>query len=368
MCVSVYVAMVCARVSPFWPSAAQLISWGAIEGVRVALDREYWRLATSAFVHGGLIHMGLNMWSLFVIGRLVERLYGNFAFAVLYLAAGIGGAIASLAASPVRVSVGASGAICGVLGALLAFLLTHRHTIPLLVLKPLSANAIGYIVFIVILGVLVTNIDQAAPLGGLAVGFVGGLLLTRPWPVVKSRWVGFRRILVSVAIAASLAGAAFAVARHSAMRLPPEVRIQHIVAQITPALRELGAIGDDVPSSLALLRDRADPAAAQTYLQDIERLKGRATNNLTRMRHATTSDPGLTQMVDSLIQAQTSQLALLEAGRRYLATGDALDLTGPDGFLARKAESHQGVRRFQQQQIRYLSDQRLLIKTAPPKP
>ena len=101
-----------------WPKGAELIVWGANEGVRIVLQHEYWRLFTSVFVHGGFIHLAVNMWSLFVIGPLVERIYGNWAFAVLYVAAGIGGAIASVAASPVRIGVGASGAICGLLGAL----------------------------------------------------------------------------------------------------------------------------------------------------------------------------------------------------------------------------------------------------------
>ena len=125
VCVVVYAVMVFSGVSPLWPTGSQLILWGANEGARVILLHEYWRLFTSVFVHGGFIHVALNMWSLLAIGPLVERLYGNVAFAVIYLAAGIGGALSSIAANPVRASVGASGAICGVLGALVAFLLVH---------------------------------------------------------------------------------------------------------------------------------------------------------------------------------------------------------------------------------------------------
>ena len=73
------------------------------------LRQEYWRLATSVFVHGGLIHLALNLWSLIVIGPLIERIYGPPAFAVIYLSAGIGGAVASAVMPPMRVSVGASG-------------------------------------------------------------------------------------------------------------------------------------------------------------------------------------------------------------------------------------------------------------------
>jgi hypothetical protein len=237
-----------------------------------------------------------------------------------------------------------------------------------LVLKPLRANAIGYVVFIVILGALVPNIDQEAHLGGLALGFIGGLLMSRPWPVIKSRWVALRRAIAAVFFAALLAGGAFAVTRSGATRLPPALRFQHIEEQIAPALAEFNAIGEEIPSSLALQRDRGDPAAAQTYLRAIRSLTERGTKNLARFRHSTTSDPALRAMVDSLVEAQTGQLARLQAARRYLETGDSLELTGPDGFLAAKAVADQAVRRFQQQQLRFLSDQRLITIPHPAEP
>ena len=108
----------------------------------------------------------MNVWNLVVIGPLVERLYGNLAFAVIYLASGVGGAIASLAASPVRVGVGASGAICGILGALAAFLIVHRRAMPKSILKSFRGSLLSVIVFMAILGYFVPNIDQQAHLGG----------------------------------------------------------------------------------------------------------------------------------------------------------------------------------------------------------
>ena len=206
-CAALYLVMIASSVPFFWPTASQLIGWGANEGSRVVLDHEYWRLLTMVFVHGGLIHLVVNMSSLAVIGPLVERLYGSLAFAVIYLAAGVGGALASLAASPVRVSVGASGAICGVLGALLAFLIVHRRNVPASVRTPLLFNLAGIVVFMMILGYFVPNIDHEAHLGGVAVGFFCGLLLTRPWPVTGGRRVIARRAAASVAIALALAGA-----------------------------------------------------------------------------------------------------------------------------------------------------------------
>ena len=185
-CVAIYAAMVLSGVEPIIPTTEHLREWGANDGARVVLRHEYWRLPASVFIHGGLIHLAVNMWCLYSIGPLVERLFGNFAFAALYLAAGIGGAIASMATLPFRVSVGASGAIFGTLGALLAFLIVHRRSVPGSVLKPLRSSALSFVVFNTLFGVAVPNIDQSAHMGGLAAGFVGGLLLIRPWPVVRS--------------------------------------------------------------------------------------------------------------------------------------------------------------------------------------
>jgi rhomboid protease GluP len=185
-CVAVFTAMVCSGVPAINPESSALLQWGANQGVRVLVRREYWRLLTSVFVHGGLLHLAVNLWCLMTIGPFVERLYGNRAYLAIFLAAGIGGALAS-AVRHAKVSVGASGAIFGVLGALLSFLIIHRRSIPSSVLKPLRANTVGFVAFNTILGVFVPIIDQSAHLGGLVTGLLSGLLLSRRWPVIPKR-------------------------------------------------------------------------------------------------------------------------------------------------------------------------------------
>ena len=214
-CALVYVAMIATGVPWLFPSADQLLRWGASRGIDVVLNREYWRLATTMFLHGGLIHLAMNMWGLYAVGPLVERLYGSLAFAIIYLASGVGGALASLAASPFRVGVGASGAICGILGALTAFLIVHRRAIPRLILKSFRASLTSVVILMAILGYCVPNIDHQAHLGGLATGFLSGLLLTRPWPIASSRWVAFRRAAATLLIVASLSAVAVLVTRRA---------------------------------------------------------------------------------------------------------------------------------------------------------
>jgi rhomboid protease GluP len=367
-CVAVSVFMVCSGLPVLWPTGADLIGWGANEGSRIILRHEYWRLFTMVFIHGGLIHLIVNMWSLLVIGPLVERIYGSLAFLVLYVAAGVGGAIASVAASPMRVSVGASGAICGALGALLAFLIIHRREIPASVRKPLLLNIVGIIVFMAILGAIVPNIDQEAHLGGLAMGFFGGLLLTRPWPVVCGAWVGARRLAGSIAIAALLAGTVWAVARRGATIVPPANRFQDVAAQLTPALQEYQAIAEQMPATLILGRDRDDLSARAKHLQTIKDLTERGKANFLRMRNVKTPDQGLRSLIIDLINAQSSQLGTLEAARRYLETGDAEHVKGSEGVLSRRTASLRETQAFQEHQQSYLLKYGLIPKPAEPKP
>jgi rhomboid protease GluP len=363
-CVALFTVMVASGVPPLWPTGPDLVRWGANQGTGIVLYHEYWRLFASVFVHGGLIHLAVNMWSLFVIGPLVERLYGNWAFAVLYVAAGVGGAIASVAASPMRIGVGASGAICGVLGALVAFLITHRRSIPSSLLKSLRTSALGIVIFMAMMGLVVPNIDQEAHLGGLATGFVSGLLLSRPLARDTGRWVLFRRIAASLLLAAAVAGAAVTVARRGLTALPPSVRWQELRVQFAPSVDEFNEIDKVMPATMILSRDREDEAERRKHLESVATLTQRGTANLARLRRATTPDPSLRNMLGALIEAQADQLEELSASRRFLETGNCDDLTGPAGVLAKKAATSGAVRSFQKRQVDYLTKHRMLANQA----
>src|SRR5262249_42359485 len=238
-------------------------------------------LFTNVFVHFGLIHLSLNMWNLLVIGPLVERLYGNLAFAVIYIASGIGGSIASFAKSPLRVGVGASGAICGVLGGLVAFLVVHRQRIPKTILTSFKKSLLWVVVSMAILGYLIPNIDHQAHLGGFVSGFLAGLLLSRSWPVVKSRSATLRLIVGTLVTAGALALIAAAVSRRASADLPPEMRLQAMK-------EEFLAIASASPQSLA---EFDEPQARATNLKKIKALSARANANLAAVRRAPTAHP-----------------------------------------------------------------------------
>lgn len=130
---------------------------------------QYYRLITCMFLHGGLVHLGLNMYALYSIGPLVEGFYGKFKYTLIYFAAGILSSIFSYKLSS-SISIGASGAIFGVLGASLVFAFKMRNTIGREFLK----NILSVIGINLIIGLTLPNIDNYGHLGGL----IGGSALS----------------------------------------------------------------------------------------------------------------------------------------------------------------------------------------------
>lgn len=135
---------------------------------------EWWRLLSALFVHVSLAHLLVNMWVLWSAGRFTERLFGNWLYLAIYLGAGVGGGLASMAWNPSVVTVGASGAIFGVLGAMLSFLV-HGHTrVPLPVVRAHLIPTTVFVLFSIFNGLFQPNVDNAAHVGGLFTGLMLG--------------------------------------------------------------------------------------------------------------------------------------------------------------------------------------------------
>ena len=136
-------------------------NWG-MWPIGIAANGDYWSLLTSAFLHGSILHIAFNMYVLFVMGPTLERVLGHARFAVLYLLAALGGAVASYYFSDMNtVSVGASGAIFGLMGAFVVAGRRLRYDITQ-VLVLLAIN--------LVFGFIQPNVDWRAHLGGLVVG------------------------------------------------------------------------------------------------------------------------------------------------------------------------------------------------------
>jgi rhomboid protease GluP len=132
---------------------------------------QWWRLVTAVFLHAGLLHIGFNLWCLFDLGPEVESLFSTPKFVVFYLVAGVAGFVLSLWWSPLGMSVGASGAILGLIGILIGASFHHGH-----LGKEYRGQLWRWVIYIFIFG-LFFAVDNAAHFGGLVTGALLGYLV-----------------------------------------------------------------------------------------------------------------------------------------------------------------------------------------------
>jgi len=133
---------------------------------------EIYRLITSAFLHAGILHLAFNMYALFVIGNQVETYLGKFKFTLVYLISAVTGSLMSCVFSE-TISVGASGAIFGLLGSLLYFGYHYR----LYLGDVLKRQIIPLIIANLALGFMLSGVDNAAHIGGLIGGYLATMAL-----------------------------------------------------------------------------------------------------------------------------------------------------------------------------------------------
>jgi membrane associated rhomboid family serine protease len=157
---------------------------------------EWWRLGTSMFLHYGILHIGFNMWALYVIGTPLEGMLGRARFAALYFLAGIGGSILSFSTGQLLTpAAGASGAIFGIFGAF--FVILRRRNLE-------SGGILGLIVINLVLSFTFANIDWRGHVGGLVVGAVlGAVFAYAPAGPSRDQLQAVGCAVVAVALAAA---------------------------------------------------------------------------------------------------------------------------------------------------------------------
>lgn len=144
---------------------------------------QWWRIITGGFLHSGLLHFGMNMMLLYLLGKQLEPVLGRARFAALYLACLVGGSLGALWVSPTVGTVGASGAVFGLMGA--AVVAQRRSGIDV------WRNGIGGLVVInLLLTFAVPGIAIGAHVGGLVIGVVVGALVFALDSAVRSPWIG----------------------------------------------------------------------------------------------------------------------------------------------------------------------------------
>ncbi len=152
----------------------ELLSIGWKQNFLVA-NGQYWRLFTAMFLHGGIAHLAVNMYSLWILGREVETIYGTPRFLIVYIIGGLLGSVASFLLTDAP-SVGASGAIFALVGGLAAFFIKNRK-----LLGDRARDSIQNIVVIVLINLFIGtagSIDNWAHMGGLLGGFFVAWLIS----------------------------------------------------------------------------------------------------------------------------------------------------------------------------------------------
>ncbi len=165
--------------------AAVLERLGANWGPAIAAG-EWWRLLASTFLHAGWLHLLFNLWALMALGRAVEMEHGSVRCLFLHASCGVLASMASVAWHPYSLSVGASGAVFGAMGALLVAFLRQRRRMTREGFRRGFSSLLLMVLVNIAFGLLVPVVDNAAHLGGLVAGIVLSWLLSSRQP-----WLGF---------------------------------------------------------------------------------------------------------------------------------------------------------------------------------
>ncbi|MDQ3186049.1 MAG: rhomboid family intramembrane serine protease [Pseudomonadota bacterium] len=273
----VFLAMLAGGAGLWHSSNSVQLAWGANFGPATQ-DGEWWRLGSAMFLHFGAVHLTLNLWALWDGGQLVERMYGHARFAVIYFASGLTGNLLSLVAHQgLAVSGGASGAIFGMYGALLIFLWRERRNLHPEEFRWFFWGAAGFSGITLVLGLLITGIDNAAHIGGFCAGIFSGIILSRPVNAIKpvshrSRLLaGGASILAIVILVSQIPVRAYRWSEEALARkeIGEFLRDDVAISQAWQSILDEGKRGD---ISFDELAGRIDTAVVDRYEESFEEL------------------------------------------------------------------------------------------------
>jgi membrane associated rhomboid family serine protease len=174
----------------------------ALWGPAIDIGHEYWRLITSGFLHSGLLHLGFNMYVLYWLGTMLEPVLGHVRFAALYFASLLCGSFGALLASPTAFTVGASGAVFGLMGA--AFVLQRLRGV-----NPMQSGIGPVILLNLGISFVIPNISIGGHIGGLIGGSIAAFAMEH---LAQRRRAPALGVLVCVVVAVVAVAGSLAVA------------------------------------------------------------------------------------------------------------------------------------------------------------
>lgn len=179
----------------------------------LTLSGEPWRLLTSMFLHAGVLHVAMNMFALYSGGRAAEAMFGRRGFVAIYLATGLVGGIATLTKTAMIVTVGASGAIFGVFGAIFAYSVAHRAQLDPEVRAKQMKSMGTFVALNLVIGFSIPQISLAAHIGGFVSGFVIAYLAERGIDITNREVAiarRFPRVMLGCVLALAVVGTGLA--------------------------------------------------------------------------------------------------------------------------------------------------------------
>lgn len=303
----------------------------------LTLHGEPWRLVTAMFLHGGLLHLAMNMLCLWGGGRTTEFLLGRRSMLAIYLSAGLVGGIVSAARGTMIVSVGASGAIFGLFGAILAYLIVHRDVLDPTVRAKQMKSMTSFVGLNLLLGLGVSGIDLAAHVGGFVAGFVmvfgadRGLDLRDRAGALRRR---FPRVMLATALAVGVVVAGLVL-----VPKPPAGYITHDEGQAVAALdvrfKRFAASETDLLARQDDLQKQAE--AGKVTDQELGRVIDEELLPQWRsLHHDLDSVPGLPAVI---VPRQQAAVAYVQARVAHLEALSAMLHLGPEdpGLAAAQA-------------------------------
>jgi membrane associated rhomboid family serine protease len=248
---------------------------GALIGPLLAEHNEWWRLLTCCFVHIGFIHLAVNMYSLYVVGPVLEQLWGSWRFLILYLVAGLVGSCAMVITNPEVYGAGASGALWGIMASMATWLYVNRAVLPPDLITTWRYQLFRVFIINALITFLIPGISKSAHFGGGAVG----LLAAIPLDYLRFGHARQRLIAVIVLLAIPIVAVGWAVrAVHEHARwnddnngkqrseLGPQV-----VKEINQAKRDAEQTLDEIVLPLLEQQgNRRDPAEVKKALTAVE--------------------------------------------------------------------------------------------------
>lgn len=278
-------------------SWGQRLHWGGNLGL-LTLGGDYWRLVTACFLHGHILHVALNMWCLLNLGRLSERYFGRWFTLLIYVLTGVGGNLLSTANEPRSLTVGASGAVFGIAGAIIAGLKFGNLRIAEGERRSVLSSVISFAVLNFVLGAgylgMSLHTDNMAHLGGFAAGLLVGLPLATS--VTRSQAKNKIIHAAALAVIALLLGAGY-------YQLAGSAKYKNWMVRAEISLEE-----EDYPTAIAILEKgiAAEPGnvEAEAWLGDAYALNNEPEKAMAAYKKALALNPNLQEVKESLQELQ----------------------------------------------------------------